>query len=189
MTKRHKLSVLRKRIGKVREETESARVAKRAKKAERDKAQGKTGVPSWDLTSEDCGQTPEKVLTSYHVQAWFREAITKRISWSVTLPSNEKWWGGKQRTLAKKLLDAYGGELLKKAIFYLCDNWEEMIKTDTGLSGVPTVELLWGGRDRIFPMAERGLPFVAAKRRTVSRRSEDADEFVEPDEKDRRHGW
>jgi len=188
MPKRHSLGALKKRIPQVKQETDDARLAKRARKAERRARSSSSRLPSFALEDQRCGQTHEQVLTSKHVQEWFREAITKRISWSVTLPPSNKWWGGKQRTLAKKLLEAYGGELVKNAIFYLCDNWEEMVKSRQGsLSGIPTVELLWGGRDRIFPMAELGLSFVAS--RTVTRTRNDLDEYKDPEDDAVGHGW
>jgi len=188
MTKRFSLGALKKRIPQVKAETEKSRIAKRSRKAERDAKSAKVRLPELELENTECGQTFGKVLTSKHVQGWFREAITKRISWSVTLPSSQVWWGVKQRVLAKKLLEAYGGELVKKAIFYLCDNWEEMVKSrQGGLTGIPTVELLWGGRDRIFPMAERGLPFVAS--RSVSQVRSDSDEYKQPEDEAFGHGW
>jgi len=183
-----KLSVLTKRIKESKEKTSVARESKRKRQAARKAVAVQETLPNFDREHSDCGQTPKEVLNCYHVQQWFRDAITTRISWSVTLPPNSKWWGGKQLSLAKTLLEAYGGELVKKAIFYLCDNWEEMIKVDTGLSGIPTVEFLWGGRDRIFPMAERGAPFVGAKKRTM-RTCRDADEYVEPEDDAVGHGW
>ena len=112
-----KLSVLKKRIPKIAEETEKARVAKRERKK-------KKKLPDYSLENPECGQNKKKKVTWYTVQNWFKQGIEGRISWSVASPIGD--WGGKQRFLATKLLKAYDhdGDLVKKAIFYLCDNWE-----------------------------------------------------------------
>lgn len=185
MSKRISLTALHKRISVRKEATEEARVAKRKRSAAKKSkvAVSEAVVPKPDFSG--CGQTRERVLNSRQVQKWFREGITKRIRWSVTIPSNDEWWKGKQWSLAKKLLEAYEGELVKKAIFYLCDNWEEMVKGSDGrLTGLPTVEFLWSMRDRIFPDAERGKPYESPKRGSVRRRRRDPDEFVEQDDDD-----
>jgi len=193
MTRRHSIKALSKVIERSQSRTENARVAKRDRKAKKVAMAANTkpeNVPDFELDYSDCGQTDDKVLSSYYVQAWFREGITKRVSWSVTLPSNDDWWKGKQRLLAKKLLKAYGGELTKKAIFYFCDHWEEMVKDSEGrLSGLPTVELLWTIRDRIFPGVERGVPYRSPKKRTVRDRRLDPDEYRDPGDDAIGHGW
>jgi hypothetical protein len=93
--------------------------------------------------------------------------------------------------LARKLLDAYDGELVRKAIFYMCDNWEEMVKSSAGrLSGMPTIELLWSIRDRIFPDAERGVPYTSyVNKEAKGHPRRNADEYREPEDDAVGHGW
>ena len=190
MGKRYSLPELKK-LGMARKEsTDKARAEKRERRAERVSTFSGADVPDLKLDFSDCGQTPEQVLNSYHVQSWFREGITRRIRWSVTLPLNDDWWRGKQRFLAKKLLAAFEGELVKKAIFYLCDNWEEMVKGSAGrLTGIPTIELLWASRDRIFADAERGRPYVSPTKRTMRHPSQDSDEYKDVEDDAVGHGW
>lgn len=176
------LSVLKAKIPESYERSEKAKVKKQRRKVRKKKKTCNEGkIPDFD----SCRQIPEKKVTWYNVKAWFKEGIEKRISWSVT-PGE---WGGKQSMLATKLLKAYDGELVKKAIFYLCDNWEEMVKHSNGkLTGLPTVELLWGGRERIFPHVERGLPYKPPSERK-KREKKDLDEYVEPSPENIGHGW
>ena len=57
-------------------------------------------------------------------------------------------------------------------------------------SGFPTIELLWSSRERIFPQAERGKPYVAPKKKVYKGGDiSDADEYKEPSDKNVGHGW
>lgn len=185
---RGSLSMCRRRAKEVAESTVQSRIKKRERQAA-NKEKGTPERPDFQLEPDDCGQTQEKVLTWVQVQKWLREGITKRISWSLTIPVDGEWWKPKQRRLAKDLLAKYDGDHVKKAVFYLCDNWEEMVKTGNGrFSGIPTIELLWSGRERIFSNAERGVPYVPYSRPTY-RPERNADEYTEPEDDAVGHGW
>lgn len=183
-------SVLRKQVEKCKADTNVVRMAKRDKKSKKGIIDSEENKLNICLDYDECGQSRERVLSFVDVREWFREGIIKRLSWSVTLPANDKWWGGKQGLLSRKLLDAYDGELVKKAIFYLCDNWEDMVRDSGGrLSGLPTIELLWSIRDRIFPEAERGRQYVSPRKRTVPTRELPPDEYRVVEGGKVGHGW
>lgn len=183
-----KLAVLKKRIPQIKEVTEKSRLAKRERQAERRKEKEKAKTPDFELEHPECGQTAEKVLTYKQVQAWLREGIAKRISWSISIPADCEWWGIKQKALARKLLDAYGGELVEKTIFYLCDNWEDMVRDRyMKFSGKPTIELIWAFRETLFTDAERNKPYVSPPKRAAYRPERNADEFKDPGAVG--HGW
>ena len=64
---------------------------------------------------------------------------------------------GKQGALAKKILEIYGPELTEKTVGYFCDNWDIIMENSGGkISGLPTVEMLWAMRSRIFADVELG---------------------------------
>lgn len=178
-------SVLKKRIKKTKKNTEEIRVKKREKK--RMKFELKSEAPDFGSCQND-GKGAKKKITCYTVRSWFREGIEKNINWKVTIPPNKDWWGGKQFSLAKRLLGLYDGELVNSAVKYLCENWEEMVGDSDGrLTGLPTIELLWSSRERIFPHVERGLPYSPPQKRRMPKR--DVDEYFEPGEDSTGHGW
>jgi len=180
MSDRTRLLNLHKVMMESKKKTDAAREKKMAKKAAKKaakmEAEKTKTVPNFDDEKEECVQIVEKPVTWYNVMKWFKKGIDERISWSVTVPSQ---WSPKQRMLGKKLVGLYGGEVTEKAVLYICDNWEQMVKDSNGaLSGLPTVELLWSIKDRIFPQAERGAPYV---HRAKYKRTNDGSEFRPPE--------
>lgn len=155
------LKALRKMIKKSSKNTLKQHEKKMAKKAAR--ASNRIAEKDLELLASmeagltNCGQSGEKVITSTDVENWFREGIEDNYGATITLPPENRWWRPKEKSLAKKLLEEYGPELVKKAVLYLCENWEKMVEGSGGkLQGMPTIEFLWGARARIVPDAERG---------------------------------
>lgn len=88
-----------------------------------------------------------KQINSTNVEQWFRDGVWALYGKKFIIPS----WTVKQRTLAKRLLTAYGPELTKDAVDLLCSGWRSMVSKSRGrLSGAPTVNLLWGMRERVY---------------------------------------
>jgi len=57
-----------------------------------------------------------------------------------------------------ELIKLYEGEQIKKAIDWLCDNWQTMKDNSEGrLSGSPTIGYLYSCRERIFSDAREGI--------------------------------
>jgi len=109
------------------------------------------------------------------VEIWFKLGITKLAGQEIIISE----WSLKEKTLAKKLLNAYKPELVEKAVEYMCDNWE-MLKRK-GLYGVPNVSLLYGMRHTIFS---------AIQVESVVMNKKDSDEFDgEKAKKAPRVGW
>lgn len=145
-----------------------------------------SGIPDFDKDF-NCGQSNSNVIKSSQVEKWFNKGIDFRTGLSVTHGK----WGGKQFTLAKRMLDTYGAELVENAINYMCDNWSKMVEDSGGkLSGIPTVELLWSIRNRIFPDVEKGIPYKSSKKRKYNKKVKDnRGEYKDPSDKNKRDGW
>jgi hypothetical protein len=184
---RSELSILKKIVNKKKIETNNAKLEKIEKRIAKEAEKPK--IPNFCLEFSDSLQTKKKVYKLEKVQAWLREGIETRITWSVTLPKNQDWWKGKERSLARLLLKAYDEDAIKRAIFYLCDNWEDMIRHGGGkFYGIPTIGLLWDARDIIFTNAERGVPYWMSGK-SVYRPDKYADEYKEPSSDAIGHGW
>jgi hypothetical protein len=63
----------------------------------------------------------------------------------------------KHGALLKKMITLMGADVVKKAIDYYLSNFASLSKK-YGWNGYPTIEILWGWRETIFPEAE-GLSF------------------------------
>ena len=137
------------------------------------------------------GQNAKKRLNSTKVQRLMRECLEEAYGDTVTIPGNREWWGVKERTLAKKLLEMYGWDEVEKAVKYMCVNWEKMVDASDGiLRGIPTINILFASRNIIFADAALRRGFV--KRKRFARKNDDSnkdfDEYVDPGE-DVGHGW
>jgi hypothetical protein len=141
MSGRKRLSVLRRKVRKVKEETQKTHTEVTEKRAKA-KAKAKPAKPEGVVH-----ELPKKPINSVDVEQWFRNGIWDLYGTKFIIPS----WTVKQRTLAKKLLGVYGPSLTKKAVELLCSDWKKMVRNSRGrLSGAPTVNLLWGMRERIY---------------------------------------
>lgn len=154
------LSVLSKKIRETKKRTEKAHEDKMSKRSIQKKK-----VPDFRLELTGCGQNTKKRLTVSQVRKWFYEGLTIRMGRSgATIPSERRIFTGADIGLAKHMIEAYedDGELIKKAIFLLCDSWEEMVIDSNGrLWGNPTMKFLWSMHQSIFPAAERGEKYLS----------------------------
>ena len=166
-------------IGKRKKETQETQkrvIKKRAKsKTTRDEYGDK-----FNEQLSNGGQTPKERLNWLVVRRWFYESLTRNFADKHTFPEESVWWGGKEQSLAKKLLKLYSGELIHSGIIHLCDNWEVMVENSNGkLSGLPTIGFLWATRERIIGEVEAGEQPEKNTRRKKNNRAE-----YDPDEDD-----
>ena len=155
---RDKLLALRKKALASKAKTEDARAERQAKKAK------KKAPPR--LSEMTPSQRRGKTVNSTHVEAWFREGVVGIYGRNFVIPK----WTVKQRKLAKMLLETYGESLVKNAVVHFCKTWDTMVRDSRGrLSGAPTVNLLWGMRERVFADVQN------KDRKIVARK--DSDEF------------
>jgi hypothetical protein len=85
------------------------------------------------------------------VRDWLRIAVRKKYG-KVSLPSLKPH----EKTLARKLLDDHGEELVERAIFYLVDNWEDF-STRMGInSRLPSVAVAYGYSSSLFGEVQLG---------------------------------
>lgn len=162
------LAILKSKVKTTKKKTEKAKVARKVKKAKKAKEKARldqTEIPNFDL---EVDKPPKRVVNSTDVREWFKDGIERMdFGGKITLPHNGGQWTVHQRSLAKRLLDSYGSDLVKKAVEWLCENWEVLVYNSNGkLSGVPTVGLLWFLRERVFPDAELGIKARKIKRKS-----------------------
>ena len=117
-------------------------------------------------------EAPRKGANSKDVEKWIREALWEAFGRKFIIPA----WPQSchQRVLSKMLLAAYGEDMTKRAIVLFCQTWDQKVAESGGrLAGVPTINLIWGMRERIFAEVQmQGRKVVTAK---VGGR--DSDEF------------
>lgn len=65
-------------------------------------------------------------------------------------------WMATEFSQLKALLEAYGNdvELVKKGWMFVCENWDEVAKKLKIADSAPTIGLLLGMRNRIFPLVQ-----------------------------------
>jgi hypothetical protein len=65
-------------------------------------------------------------------------------------------WGPKEYTQAHKLLEKYDGDmaLVEDAWEYMCLEWETLRKKLKLMEAYPTIGLLLGCHDRVFPLVQ-----------------------------------
>jgi len=164
----HTAEKAREATAKARDRSEKRRTAKKP-------------APSFDnLCDPDDGQTPSDVLNSTQVQGWFRDSLLEKFGDAFIVAP----WTRQQQKLAKDLLGIYGGELVRKAVGFFVESWDAMVEGSNGrLSGVPSINLLYVMRGRIFGDVQTGKkPPRKNDRRRVS-------EHRGPREKGRGIGW
>ena len=76
-------------------------------------------------------------------------------------------FGGKERSLMKRLIDHYGYEIIQSAVDYLVNNWAVFKKKfpDYEFGAYPNVNILWAFRDTIIPLASSKEPKKEAAKR------------------------
>lgn len=86
------------------------------------------------------------------IRGWFLERLQQKYGAGYMAGS----WTIPQRTLAKRLLKDYGEEMVARAVTYMFDEWEAMVRGSKGrLRGEPTINLLWGMREQIIGDIQR----------------------------------
>jgi hypothetical protein len=161
---RSRLSALRRKALEAKKRTDVAREDSKKKRESR-KAK--------PLALQNQSSEPRKRrINSTDVERWFLSGIRSLYGDKFIIPK----WSVKQRTLAKKLIDIYGPELVEKAVRYLCGNWDSIVEKSRGsLSGAPTVNLLWGMKERVFAD-------VQAPRKPGKGSRRDADEYSDEED-------
>jgi hypothetical protein len=84
--------------------------------------------------------TPKHLL-SYMEIVWCEQ------NWKSPPPTIQ----AKERSLAKKFLEAYSGDA-KKIVDYMFGNWPALMK-EFNISGLPSMAIMWGFRNSIVPRA------------------------------------
>lgn len=76
-------------------------------------------------------------------------------------------FGGKERSLMKRLIDHYGYEIIQSAVDYLVNNWAVFKKKfpDYEFGAYPNVNILWAFRDTLIPLASSKEPKKEAAKR------------------------
>ena len=150
-------------------EQRKAEVAAEAKAPKKRRRRGEFGGP--DVSSK---------ATVLDVEKAFREATMERLGFRALISA----WDGVERSLARKLLDAYGDELTFKAIALFFERWEEFsfAKHDR-LDEVPTLRRLWWVREKVFTAVQVLEREQSGERPTrmqtppAPRRGKDSDEY------------
>ena len=137
----------RAKLRKVREAAEAKTAAAAQKRAE------KKSAPK---PSDDDG-APEKVkpMNSSDVRRWFEEAREEHWPDLPVLPP----WTTKDQVNAKRLLEVYKAETLRRMVFQVWRNREAY-----GVTGVPGPGLVWAMQSRLYGEVISGVEDVASKR-------------------------
>jgi len=150
---RMKLLALRKRAAEASEQSKKAISRKRKKRAEREAARERDAFKLDPDAYRDREPERTRVVNSSDVWQWFEAHLKERHGDTFVVDG----WTIPQKTLAKKLLKAYGEELVKKAVDYLFSIWDDMVKDSQGkLSGEPTINFLWATRERVLADVQTG---------------------------------
>jgi len=110
-----------------------------------------------------------KPINSTDVERWLKAGVAQLYG----KPINQGRWGAKERKLAKNLLADFGPEMVERAVAHFCAHWKTMVHNSRGqLDGMPTINLLWGMRARVFAEVQ-GIDNTPDR----SARPEDSDEY------------
>ena len=147
-----KLLALRKRVAEATEKSKSDQKRKKKRRAEcKEKRRDEFFLDP--NAYQDREPERKKLPNSSDVWQWFYERLKKKCGDNYVVQA----WTTPQKTLAKKLLNVYGEELVKKAVDYLFNVWDDMVQDSRGrLSGEPTVNFLWGARERVLADVQSG---------------------------------
>jgi hypothetical protein len=93
-----------------------------------------------------------KAVNARTVQTWFREAHWKRMGSRVIVSG----WTIPQETLAKRLLDHYGNDLMYEAVQCFFEHYDAFSSHQRGkIWNEPTINLLWAIREQVFLQVQR----------------------------------
>lgn len=117
---------------------------------------------------------PGEGPNSTDVYNWFKDAMAD-TEWGKDLQVSR--WEGKQRTLAMRLLDEWGSELVKEAVFHFHREWMDYCEKSKGrLRGIPSIELLYSMRSAIFGQVQLERKGLSGKGRTAGQKA-NSDEY------------
>ena len=117
---------------------------------------------------------PKKPGLTVALEDWFKTQVYLVYGQDIIT----KKWGVKERTLAKKLVEAYGKDLTESVIKSFIEQWPQMVVQSRGrLYGLPTINFLWSTQDRFFGQAQiPNQPAVSPSRLDEYREEEDEEE-------------
>jgi len=163
---------------RIREKTKSARVAVKQKRSKR--SDTKAVQPPESIQVDDDVQTAKSVVNSNHVYGWYKTVLLEKYGSDFIVAP----WTVVQKKLAKDLLGVYGGDLVKKAVGFFVESWDAIVSgSNDRLSGFPTINLMFGMRERIFADVQQGKKPL--KYKDMSRISE----YKGPADQDTGIGW
>jgi len=148
----------------------ASRTQRATKKAHEDgqerRAARKSSVSFENIEPPPDRQTAKRVLNSKEVRGWFDEALAEKYGEAFIVPT----WTVHQMKLAKDLLKVYGAELVRKAVEFFVKSWDAIEAGSGGkLTGAPSINLLFGMRERIFGDVQRGkAPLKFTDKRRIS---------------------
>ncbi len=152
---RIKLAALRQKAAAQAEATRQVRAEVEVKREER-KATQSVAQP---LVLEPSAPKA-KPVTATQVEAWFKAGLQELYGPAFVVSR----WTVKEKSLAKRLLEDYGSDLVEKAVKSYCQDWDKLVKRSRGrLNGAPTFGLFWAMRNEIFGSVQVGKRQVAAK--------------------------
>jgi len=148
----------------------------------------------------DIDKTSKSVVNFKMVQEWFIMAMVRNnITWVPPKLANnmsderamKSWWNAKDIKCVSELIKLYEGEQIKKAIDWLCNNWQTMKdKSEGRLSGSPTIGYLYSCRERIFSDAREGILVTVPLKRGRKKKIHMVGEYdAESANKSPRSGW
>ena len=152
---RVKLAALRQKVTAQAEATRQVRAEVEAKREQRKAAQ--PIAPPLVLEAPVLKQDKPNAT---QVEAWFKEGLRELYGPTFVVAR----WTVKEKSLAKRMLEDYGSDLVHKAIISYCQDWDQLVNRSRGrLNGTPTFGLFWAMRNEIFGSVQVGKRQVAAK--------------------------
>lgn len=94
-----------------------------------------------------------KAATWSDVKGWFVTARDKHMPQLRVLPS----WTVKDRVNAKRMLEEFGEEMTRDAVFFVWEHWSAYQSGSGGrLNGIPSPSLLYAMRSQVFTDVQLG---------------------------------
>jgi hypothetical protein len=154
---------------------------KREKRKREKEAKPKAEVPKFAL---EVGQDKPKLVNSVQVEDWFRDGLKLLYGGKLELPQRGKWWTVGERRNAKRLLDMYGADLVRKAVLHLCATWPQRVEASEGrLAGIPSIGYLVVAKNTVFAEAQGlvAVPQRGKAKGSKRKQSKDSDEYRPPE--------